>query len=569
MAKIAKKNENGFTLIEVLLISVIVLLIAVSITMVFTGGRRTWTSADKGSETIQNAVVGMEKLVREIKNSPGLTFFDPYEIRFAVLRNDGSGNYVTKYARVKRDGNYLKYGERDTDSDNNGDWTLSNLAYPVTNLSFSFKKLDGSSANPGTDNPTDVKSVLINMITSDDGVEIPLNSRAYLVMGKAFNFDGTPEDEGEDHHFNEGDDETPPGNFPPPGSKGDGVNGWGLTDYVIYGDEEVSIENNCTINGNVGTRSLAGNPYLSANSTEINGYLVVKGSFNMNNGSQVNKESVLAACGPSPTDSSIFANNCQINGHFWTLKDTSMYNSSWINGTVYKPSPPPTLNGPQAKFNLFHDITAELAAGDHSFMLDPAIEAGKSVFPTMPSAQSSGFAGTTPDVKINKNSLTIDPGLYDEIVISNSAILTMKSGTYYINSFIMKNSARVRFNFISNGPIWIYVKTSVTLSNSASFEYLNNDIPSAIPKFGADLLYIEPREGMTCENSVQWKGFIYAPDGDITFSNGTTLYGAAYTGKKANIDNHITATYIAPAFDYDSKTPILLPDKFYPQGYGN
>ncbi|MEK7396276.1 MAG: prepilin-type N-terminal cleavage/methylation domain-containing protein, partial [Candidatus Poribacteria bacterium] len=351
MAKIAKKNENGFTLIEILLISVIVLLIAVSITMLFTGGRKTWTSADKGSETIQNAVIGMEKLVREVKNSPGLTYFDPSEIRFAILRKDttdidGDGNvteYVTKYARAKRDGSYLKYGERDTDSDNDGDWALSNLAYPVTSLSFIFKKLDGSDAIPGTDVVTDVKSVLISMTTSEDGITIPLKSSTYLVMEEATeetrNFDGTPDEPGEpgpdDHHFNEGDEETPSGDPPPPpGANGDGVGGWGISDYAVYGDRKVGIANSVVINGNVGTRNLSGAAFNSSNSSKIYGYLAVKGSLNMSNSGAINGNSIAAACVSPSSYSTNFANSARTNSHFWTLKNITMSNSSRINGTV-------------------------------------------------------------------------------------------------------------------------------------------------------------------------------------------------------------------------------------------
>ncbi len=215
LSGVFNKNEKGFTLIEIILISVIVLLIGVSIIVPFRGGKKTWQSADKDSETIQNAVIGMEKVVREIKNSPGLTAFATTAIRFAILRKDDDPNdpdidldgitdeYVTKYAMVKKDGDYLKYGERSADSASEGDWTLSDLAYPVTNLSFSFKKANGDDANPG-DDPADVKSILINLTTSDGGVTIPLTSRAYLVMGESsveYNFDGTPDDpddEGED-----------------------------------------------------------------------------------------------------------------------------------------------------------------------------------------------------------------------------------------------------------------------------------------------------------------------------------------------------------------------------------
>jgi len=557
MSKIFRKNEKGFTLVEILLISVVVVLVAVSITMLFSGGRRTWTSADKDSETIQNAVVGMEKLVREIKNSPGLTYFSNSEVRFAVSRTDG-----TRYARVKLDGKYLKYGERDEDSENDGDWTLSNLAYPVTNLSFSFKKLDGSDAIPGTDEPSSVRSVLINMTTSENGVTIPLTSRAFLSADTAvaFNFDGTPDNSNEPgkdkHHFNEGNDKSD--SPPPSGSKGDGVKGWGLSDFVIFGDKEVNISNNCTINGNVGTRSKSGKAYKSENNNEINGYLIVKGNLDMTNGSQVNNETALAACVQS--SNSEFANNCQINGHFWTLNNVTMKNSSWINGTVYMP-PKPKADislSHQAKYNERVDIDVNEA----KFILDPEdnnVSPGESVFPVLPEGVSDNeFTGNT-DIDLGGNdSMVLSPGKYRNLEISNSARLTMESGTYYFNSILVRNSSRIRFNFINNGPIWIYVKDKVTLSNSASFEYLNGD---------ADLLYLEPKKGMICENSIQWRGFIYASDENavISFANGTTLRGAAYTKGIVNVGNHVTATYMPPKFDYINKTPILLSSLFYPQ----
>ncbi len=326
------------------------------------------------------------------------------------------------------------------------------------------------------------------------------------------------------------------------------------------------------------------------NSSEINGYLIVKGAFNsgegsfgMENHSQIN-DSVLAACGLLSSDSA-FGNNCQINGNFWTLKNITMDNSSWIEGTVYMPKSPIIMTPAPPNARCKDLDTDELNDGIHRFMLDigdtysdggvsKTVLPGESVFPQLPQAESVGFTGTE-DVKISKDNRVIDSdispfGKYDEIEISNSARLTIKSGTYHINSFIMKNSSRVTFDF-DNGPILIYVATSVSLSNSASFEYLDHGIASDKINFGADLLYLEPRLGMTCSNSVQWKGFIYAPEGDVTFSNGTNLFGAVYSKEKVNISNHITATYVPPAFDYDidgGKHAILLPDKFYPQGIG-
>jgi len=587
MSKIFRKSEKGFTLVEILLISVVVVLVAVSITMLFSGGRRTWTSADKDSETIQNAVVGMEKLVREIKNSPGLTYFSNSEVRFAVLRKDstdldGDGDtneYVSKYARVKRDGSYLKYGERDEDSENDGDWTLSNLAYPVTNLSFSFKKLDGSDAIPGTDEPSSVRSVLINMTTSENGVTIPLTSRAFLSVDTAVaaNFDGTPNDpddpDPDDHHFNEGNDETD--NPPPPGSKGDGVKGWGLSDYCVYGDRAVSIANSVEIKGNVGTRSLSGASFNSANSSKIRGYLVVKGSFNMSNSGAISDESIAAGCVPGCSIN--FANNCKANANFWTLNNITMSNSSRINGTVYQ------LAGATITCHNTSGYTERVEISSKpEFMKDPMYEEGdwnKTVFPQLPPAENFNLPGgsnlnyanqtaTIPfgnygNVTISNSSrITLTPGsTYKDFSVSNSSYVYIPAGDYYFNRLTMSNSSRLTFNFVDGTrPVRLFVKTTASFSNSSSFRYENGG-----PNNGADLLYLEANSGVTFSNSVQWRGFIYAPNGNVTFSNSTTLAGAVYSGREVQFSNSTTATYIPPAYNFLGKQPILLGAKFYPQ----
>jgi hypothetical protein len=622
MAKIAKKNENGFTLIEILLISVIVLLIAVSVTMLFTGGRKTWTSADKGSETIQNAVIGMEKLVREIKNSPGLTDFNEAigaepEIRFKILRKDGSGKDITRYAKVKREGNYLKYGERATDSETDGDWTLSslvypefplsNLAYPVTNLSFTFKKLNGDTATE----LSDVKSVVINMTTSEDGVTIPLKSSTYLVMEEAtaqeMNFDGTPDDPNdpappgsEEHHFNEGNNENPPGNPPPPpGANGDNVGGWSISDYAVYGDRAVSISNSVVINGNTGTRNLSGAAFNSANSSEIYGYLAVKGSLNMSNSGAINGNSIAAACVSPSSYSTNFANSAKTNSHFWTLKNITMSNSSRINGTVSQLAGATITCYNTSGYTKRQEISAKPA-----FMEDPMDYTevttpkrsemwGTSIFPKLPAAWDTfsgmsvvpvggtnlNYASQTATIAganwgnvtaSNSSIITLTPGsTFKDFYISNSSFVNMSSGNYYFNKLDTANSSKIRFTFTEIGgqkqPIRLFVKTTFSLSNSSSFEYINGGTNN-----GADLVYVEPITGMSCANSVQWRGFIYVPNGNVSFTNSSTLTGAVYSGREVQFSNSTNVTYVPPAYDYittdgDGKHSILLGDKFYPQ----
>jgi len=76
------------------------------------------------------------------------------------------------------------------------------------------------------------------------------------------------------------------------------------------------------------------------------------------------------------------------------------------------------------------------------------------------------------------------------------------------------------------------------------------------------LLYVEAQNGFSCSNSVQWKGFIYSPNGDIKFVNSSSLTGAAYAKGKVELGNSSSVTYVAPLYMEIAK---LLPDLFYPQ----
>ena len=589
MTKFALKRKKGVTLIELLIIVVIIAIVGTAGALSFKSGHNTWGNSDKQSETIQNAVVGMEKLEREIKNSPGLTSFSDSAIRFAVLRNDGSGNYVTQYAMAKRNGDYLMYGERPTDSSNEGDWTLNNLAYPVTNLSFSFLKSDGSPAVPGTDGPDTVKSIEIKMTTADGDITIPLKSKAYLVMNSdgvvdAEHFDGTPDpDDTGEHHFDEGEKDTG-GVPPPPGSKGDGAGGWSIADYAVYGDTGVIINNSGKVYGSVGT---GGATYDSHNSVEVQGYLVARGTLNMNNSGAICGDSVAAAYA-SPSSVS-FANSARANAHFWTRRNINMSNSSWIHGTVYHPSttsialsgssgydkdvteltssPPIPLTPP----NWMEKLLPKIPAGDPDALgwdLPPGLDWTTQPFlGGLPGGVNKSYANQSDSLLAgnygnltlkNSSNVTILPGTFLNLSLSNSCRLNMSAGDYYFNSISISNSSRVKFDFTA-GPIRIFVKTTVNLSNSSSFEYG----PGSGTYYGADLLYLEAKGGLTFSNSVQWRGFIYCPNGSVSFSNSTTLAGAVYSKQQVDLSNSTVVTFVPPRYYGKNNSGNLLGSTFY------
>jgi len=564
MINIFAKSRKGLTFIELLLVVSIIAIVGTAGVLSFRSGRTTWGSSDKQTQVIQSAVVGMEKVSRELNNSPGLTSISNNEIRFKVLRDKNNvGNYIEWFARLKRVGNDLKYLEKSTNAALDNDNDLNTLASPVTSLSFIYLMADGVTQ---TTVPDEVKSVKINMTTEDGGVTIPLVNQVYI---RADNTTAGLLD------FEDGDtgDTTPPppGTNPDPGSLGNGIDGWTADDYCIYGQTGVNVSNSSKIYGNVGTH---GSSYNSQNSVEVHGYLVVYGTLNMSNSGSLAGDSIAAAYTPSYSVN--FANSARAAANLWTFGKVTMSNSSRINGTVYQPN---TLTAPTITCNNSSGYTAKelKAPTDMAFLL--------TLFPTLPEKEpgtsfnwntsnqnvwntTTSLSGTNyGDIGVSGSSvLTLAPTNARNLDISNSSRVNMTSGNYYFNKINICNSSKIRINFTTNSsgqvqPIRIFMKDRFDLSNSSSFVFYKNGSEWSDQYEAARYIYVEARNGLTCSNSVQWKGFIYVPNGDINFSNSTSLVGAAICSGTVNLANSVEATYVAPIYN---TTTQLLRSSFHP-----
>ncbi|MGQ9608146.1 MAG: prepilin-type N-terminal cleavage/methylation domain-containing protein [bacterium] len=498
---INQKNnfEKGVTLVELLLV-VSILAIALSTIPMFTkSGDLAWNTEDNKAEVTQNALIGMDKLVRELKQSRSITEVSDSSNSFGYIQyveRDG-----TSEKRFRYNDGYLEFGDTDA---------LDRLAGPIGSLKFTCYDINGSV----TTDVNEIKSIMIELTTTKNGISVPLTSRVFIHEDVA--------------GFSIEDGSSGGGGGEGGGGGGSGDSEGGLGDFAIFGKEGVSISNSVTIAGNVGTH---GNLLWSVNSTSITGDVVVSGSFSG-------------------------SNSATITGNLYTRNNIDMKNSSTIFGNIYTNGNVTMRNSARVTGNITHPsgttITLYNSAtyGSQSAGSPPYTK----FLTVLPPAES--FTVGTEDIKLtNSASRTLEPGAYRNLSLSNSSRVYLSSGTYYFNSITMANSSIMSID-LAGGPIQIYVMGRVRLYNSSSIIYTN-----AGPNGGADKVYVETLHpyspnypnAWSCENSVHWRGTVYAPYAGISFYNSSNCIGALYSGKTVTLGNSVPFTHVRA---------INLPSKF-------
>jgi prepilin-type N-terminal cleavage/methylation domain-containing protein len=146
-------NRRGFTLIEVLFVTGLVAVLLASASPYLRSFHTSWQSVSRRSEVIQNARVGMDKMVRELRQAG----------RFSSL-----GNSTVTFSDV--DNNSINYRLSAGNLERNN----AVLAGPVDSLAFTYYDAGGAE----TDVPADVKSVEISLTVAD--AEGAANSLSFL-----------------------------------------------------------------------------------------------------------------------------------------------------------------------------------------------------------------------------------------------------------------------------------------------------------------------------------------------------------------------------------------------------
>jgi len=154
-------NKKGFTLIEVLFVIALVAILLAAITPYLRAFHVSWESADKRSEVVQNARVGMGKMLKELREADEFTAIAGRSVSF----NDVDGTSIV-YAETN---NYLT---------RNGE-ILAGMITGVNDLEFGYYDTTGKK----TSQTEDVKAVGVSMTVSDpdDAVSpIVLTSMVYV-----------------------------------------------------------------------------------------------------------------------------------------------------------------------------------------------------------------------------------------------------------------------------------------------------------------------------------------------------------------------------------------------------
>ena len=153
-----KNSEKSFTLIEVLFVVALIAVFLAVTSPYLRVFHTSWQSVDRRAEVIQNARVGMDKMVREIRQAESFSSIQSNLVTFTDV-----------------DSNVITYRL------NAGNLERNNvvLTGPVDSLSFTYYEESGAIATDADD----VKSVKISMVVADSEAKVsslPLLSSAFV-----------------------------------------------------------------------------------------------------------------------------------------------------------------------------------------------------------------------------------------------------------------------------------------------------------------------------------------------------------------------------------------------------
>jgi type II secretory pathway pseudopilin PulG len=158
-------HEKGFTLIEIVIALTLFIIILGGVSAILFSGLDSWTHGEEQIDVVQNMRIGLDKMVREIREAVDITSSGDTYIQFTVpIVDDNSLDFT---GSVKSMGYQYDSADQELERKVVGS-TPQPVASRIKNITFSYS---------GT--PT--KIVNITMVgVSKDGQEITMESKVLL-----------------------------------------------------------------------------------------------------------------------------------------------------------------------------------------------------------------------------------------------------------------------------------------------------------------------------------------------------------------------------------------------------
>jgi prepilin-type N-terminal cleavage/methylation domain-containing protein len=240
--KLMQKVEKGFTLIELLIVITILSMVTIGLSSSMRSGTDVWQTENTHTERLQNALIGMDKMTRELKQARSID-----EVEFIVddkgvpiiNEEDGSVSYKSiDFIDVKDVSSNFRY---------NNNYVVYNdapLAGPITSLKFTCYDITGIHPINDPAYSDRIRLVKIDMVAgSGNSISVPVSSAVSFgdigIGGGEYNDPENPPGGGGSDH---GDD--PGGGNEPPVPPGGGS---GLYNYAIFGGAGFEMKNNAWI----------------------------------------------------------------------------------------------------------------------------------------------------------------------------------------------------------------------------------------------------------------------------------------------------------------------------------
>jgi len=171
--KILRKDQKGFSLIEMMVVVIILGLIVLGLVTFFTGGAKSWVAGQSQLEAQRNARQAMDRMVREIREGKEIINGSDISLTVKVPVFDTNGN-ITSYDSIK-------YALFNSNTIRRNSISLINNVLKINGEDiFEYYNSSGIEVNPPNSTVSKVRINLKVDVDQDSNPDITLNTDVNL-----------------------------------------------------------------------------------------------------------------------------------------------------------------------------------------------------------------------------------------------------------------------------------------------------------------------------------------------------------------------------------------------------